>query len=129
MLRAYGLPDPLSEMVMKLLAKTAEERYQSSAGLDADLCHCLAQWESKGRIVPFPLGKHDTPERLLVPEKLYGRKSEIEALLASFERVVVSGTPELVMVSGYSGIGKTSVVRELHKALVPPPGSLRSWQV
>jgi PAS domain S-box-containing protein len=117
-----GLPDPLSEMVMKLLAKTAEERYQSTVGLDADLHRCLDQWESNGRIDTFPLGAHDTPEQLLVPEKLYGRKSEIEALLAAFERVVVSGTPELVLVSGYSGIGKTSVVRELHKALVPPRG-------
>ncbi|MGD8836274.1 MAG: serine/threonine-protein kinase PknK, partial [Desulfobacteraceae bacterium] len=120
--RVPGLPEPLSEMVMKLLAKTAEERYQSSAGLDADLHRCLDQWESNGRIGPFPLGAHDAPERLLVPEKLYGRKSEIETLLAAFERVVVSGTPELVLVSGYSGIGKSSVVRELHKALVPPRG-------
>ncbi len=120
--RVANLPEPLSEMVMKLLAKTAEDRYQSTVGLDADLRHCLAQWESEGRIDPFPLGEHDVPERLLIPEKLYGRQSEVVALLAAFERVMVSGMPEIVMVSGYAGIGKTSVVHELHKALVQPRG-------
>src|SRR6185369_17597575 len=68
------------------------------------------------------LGEYDTPDRLLVPEKLYGRAREIDILLASFDRVVASGTPELVLVSGYSGIGKSSVVNELHKVLVPPRG-------
>ena len=120
--RVPDLPEPLSAMVMKLLAKTAEERYQSTGGLDADLRHCLAEWESNRRIDSFPLGEHDVPDRLLIPEKLYGRQSEIDALLAAFERVVTSGTPELMLVSGYSGIGKTSVVHELHKALVPSRG-------
>ncbi|MBU1424731.1 MAG: AAA family ATPase [Gammaproteobacteria bacterium] len=120
--RAIGLPEPLSEMVMKLLAKTAEDRYQGSAGLEADLRHCLAQWESNGRIDSFPLGEHDVPGRLLIPEKLYGRKSETGALLAAFDRVASSGTSEVVLVSGYPGVGKTSVVHELHKALVPLRG-------
>ena len=66
------------------------------------------------------------PDRLLIPEKLYGREREIESLLASFDRVVASGTSELVLVSGYSGIGKSSVVNELHKALVPPRGLFAS---
>jgi hypothetical protein len=78
-------------MVMKLLAKTAEERYQSTVGLDADLRRCLAQWESDGHIDSFPLGEHDVPDRLLIAEKLYGRKSEIDVLLASFDRVVATG--------------------------------------
>ncbi len=60
--------------------------------------------------------------RLLIPEKLYGRTREIEILLAAFDRVIASGRPELVLVSGYSGIGKSSVVNELHKLLVPPCG-------
>jgi serine/threonine protein kinase len=120
--RVPGLPEPLSEMVMKLLAKTAEERYQCTGGLEADLSHCLAQWEANGRIDSFPLGAHDVPDRLLIPERLYGRKSEIDALLGAFDRVVASGSPELVLVSGYSGIGKTAVVYELHKALVLPHG-------
>ncbi len=120
--RVPDLPAPLSAMVMRLLAKTADERYQTAAGLEVDLRHCLAQWESNGHIDPFPLGAHDLSDRLLIPETLYGRKSEIDALLAAFDRVMASGSPELVLVSGYSGIGKTSVVHELHKALVPPRG-------
>ena len=107
---------------MKLLAKTAEERYQTAAGVEADLRRCLAEWESHGRIDPFPLGAHDASDRLLIPERLYGREREIETLLASFERVVAHGTPELVLVSGFSGIGKSSVVNELHKVLVPSRG-------
>src|SRR5262249_37381061 len=74
----------------------------------------------------FPLGEHDTPDRLLIPEKLYGRASEIDALLASFDRIVAGGGTELVLVSGYSGIGKSSVVNELHKPLVPPRGLFAS---
>ena len=107
---------------MKLLAKNAEERYQTASGLEADLRRCLAEWELHGRIDAFPLGAHDVSDRLLIPEKLYGREGEIDALLAAFDRVVTHGTPELVLVSGYSGIGKSSVVNELHKALVPPRG-------
>src|SRR5580700_7664088 len=107
---------------MKLLAKTAEDRYQTAAGLESDLRRCLHQWESQRRIDDFPLGEHDTPDRLLIPEKLYGREREVEALLAAFSRIVNGGAPELVLVSGYSGIGKSSVVNELHKALVPPRG-------
>src|SRR6266404_4678933 len=117
-----AVPEPLSAIVMKLLAKNAEERYQSASGLEADLRWCLAEWQSHGRIDPFPLGAHDSSDRLLIPEKLYGREHEIDALLAAFDRVVAQGTPELVLVSGYSGVGKSSVVSELHKALVPPRG-------
>src|SRR5437773_8977960 len=61
-----------------------------------------------------------------MPEKLYGRQREVETLLAAFDRVVTSGTPELVLVSGYSGIGKSAVVHELHKVLVPPRGLFAS---
>ena len=121
-----GIPGPLSAIVMKLLAKTTEERYQTAPGVEADLRRCLAEWEVTGRIGPFPLGAHDTSDRLLIPEKLYGRDREIDTLLACFDRVVANGTPELVLVSGYSGIGKSSVVNELHKALVPPRGLFAS---
>lgn len=120
--RVPEIPEALSDIVLKLLAKTPEERYQSAVGLDADLRHCLTEWESTGHIDPFASGRHDVSDRLLIPEKLYGRESEIEALLAVFERVVAGGMPEIVLVSGYSGIGKTSVVSELHKALVPHRG-------
>ena len=117
-----AIPQPLSTLIMKLLAKTAEERYQTAAGLEADLRRCLAEWQSHGCIDPFPLGTHDIPDRLLIPEKLYGREGEVNALLAAFDRVVAHGTAELVLVSGYSGVGKSSVVNELHKVLVMPRG-------
>ena len=74
----------------------------------------------------FALGEHDTPDRLLIPEKLYGREREVETLLASFDRIVNGGAPELVLVSGYSGIGKSSVVNELQPVLVPPRGLFAS---
>src|SRR5712692_1299063 len=121
-----AVPEPLSTIIMKLLAKNAEERYQTASGLEADLRWCLADWESHGRIDPFPLGAHDASDRLLIPGKLYGREREIDALLAAFDRVLAQGTPELVLVSGYSGVGKSSVVNELHKALVPSRGLFAS---
>src|ERR1700686_2460936 len=124
--RAASVPAPLSAIVMKLLVKTAEERYQTAAGVAADLRRCLAEWEVTGRIGPFPLGAQDVSDRLLIPEKLYGRESEIATLIASFDRVVANGTLEFVLVSGYSGIGKSSVVNELHKVLVPPRGLFAS---
>jgi PAS domain S-box-containing protein len=117
-----AVPEPLSAITMRLLAKNAEERYQTAAGLEADLRRCLEEWQSHGRIDPFPLGTDDTSDRLLIPEKLYGREREVDALRAAFDRVVVQGTAELVLVSGYSGVGKSSVVNELHKVLVPPRG-------
>ncbi|MBV8640626.1 MAG: serine/threonine-protein kinase PknK, partial [Verrucomicrobia bacterium] len=120
--RARGVPGPISAIIMKLLAKTAEERYQTVAGLETDLRRCLAEWEAREHVDPFPLGANDASDRLLIPEKLYGREPEIAALLSSFDRVVARGTSELVLVSGYSGIGKSSVVNELHKALVPSRG-------
>ncbi len=121
-----GIPGPLSAIVMKLLAKTAEERYQAAAGAEADLRRALAEWELHGRIDPFQLGAHDVSDRLRIPEKLYGREREIDTLLASFDRVVANSTTELVLVSGYSGIGKSSVVNELHRALVSPRGLFAS---
>src|SRR5882672_8638274 len=124
--RLTNVPAPVSAIILKLLAKTAEERYQTAAGVEADLRRCLAEWGSRRRIDTFLLGSHDTPDRLLIPEKLYGRECEIDSLLAAFDRVVANGTPELVLVSGYSGIGKSSVVNELHKVLVPPRGLFAS---
>jgi PAS domain S-box-containing protein len=130
------IPLPISAIIMKLLAKTAEERYQTADGVKHDLQRCLDALGTISRssdstelaevlsnaILEFPLGEHDTPDRLLIPEKLYGRAGEIDTLLASFDRVVTSGVPELVLVSGYSGVGKSSVVNELHKALAPARG-------
>jgi PAS domain S-box-containing protein len=120
------VPWPLSNLTMKLLAKNAEERYQTASGLETDLRRCLTEWELHGRIDAFPLGTYDASDRLLIPEKLYGREYEVNTLLAAFDRVAVDGTPELVLVSGYSGVGKSSVVNELHKVLVPSRGLFAS---
>ncbi|HEY0792462.1 MAG TPA: AAA family ATPase [Chthoniobacterales bacterium] len=90
---------------------------------------CGAAWPSgklRGRIERFALGAHDVPDRLSVPEKLYGREREVGRLLEAFGRVVRSGTTELVLVSGCSGVGKSSVVNELNKALVPSCGLFAS---
>ena len=117
-----GIPALLSAIIMKLLAKAADERYQTASGLENDLRRCLAQWQSQGRINAFALGSHDVSAQLLIPEKLYGREAEIDLLAGAFDRIVAGGAPELVLVSGYAGIGKSSVVGELHKALVPRHG-------
>jgi PAS domain S-box-containing protein len=124
--RLNEIPGAVSAIVMKLLAKRAEERYQTAAGLEFDLRRCRKEWEAQARIDDFAPGKKDTPDRLLIPEKLYGREREVETLLAAFDRIVAGGKPELVLVSGYSGIGKSAVVNELHKPLVPPRGLFAS---
>src|SRR5215831_10226686 len=124
--RLKDIPDAISAIVIKLLAKSAEDRYQTAAGLESDLRRCQTEWEAQRRIDDFPLGEHDTPDRLLIAEKLYGRGREVETLLASFDRIVNGGAPELVLVAGYSGIGKSSVVNELQPVLVPPRGLFAS---
>jgi len=121
-LRVDTVPAALSRIVMKLLAKTAEERYQTAAGVEHDLRRCLEDWERQRRIEDFPLDEHGTRDRLMIPEKLYGREHEVDTMLSAFSRIIRTSTPELVLVSGYSGIGKSSVVNELHRVLVPPRG-------
>src|SRR3954466_614326 len=112
-----GVPAAVSAIVMKLLAKTQDDRYQTAAGVDADLRRCLTSYQLAGSIEPFALGARDIPDVLRVSEQLYGREQSIEALLAAFERVATDGISELMLVSGYSGVGKSSVVNELQKAL------------
>jgi PAS domain S-box-containing protein len=118
--RIKGIPTAISAIVMRLLAKTAEERYQTAAGVESDLRRCLADWEKLGRIELISVGTEDAPDRLWIPERLYGRDGEVKVLLDAFERVVADGTSGLAVVSGYSGIGKSSVVNELQKAIVLP---------
>lgn len=120
--RAPDLPEPVSRIVMKLLAKMPEDRYQTARGVERDLRRCLAQWQTHGHIDAFAPGEQDVPDRLLIPEKLYGRTRDIGVLMSAFERVVGSGAPALVLITGYAGIGKSSVVSELHKALIPARG-------
>ena len=121
-----GIASPLAAIVMKLLAKTPEERYQTAAGVEHDLRRSLDDWDSRGAIAEFPLGERDQSDRLLITEKLYGRDREIATLLSAFDAAVASARPRLVLVSGYSGIGKSSVVGELQKAIVTPRGLFAS---
>ncbi|HEU4333262.1 MAG TPA: sigma 54-interacting transcriptional regulator [Candidatus Eisenbacteria bacterium] len=114
--RNPGIPSVLSNLVLQLLAKTPESRYQSASGLRADLARCAEEWRASGMISDFPLGRDDAPDRFVVPQHLYGRESEGAALREAFERVA-AGATELVLVGGYSGIGKTSLIRELYRSL------------
>jgi predicted ATPase/signal transduction histidine kinase len=116
------LPSVLSEIVLKLLAKVPDERYQSASGLQRDLEECLRQWNEAGVITPFTLGAHDASDRFLVPQKVYGREVECAALASAFERVVATGRPELLLVSGASGVGKSAVVYELRRPIIARQG-------
>jgi serine/threonine protein kinase len=119
--RIHGIPGPIEAIILKLLAKSPEDRFQTAAGLEADLRACLTSWETHRRIDAFPIGARDAPDKLLIPEKLYGRKSEVETLIAAFDRVAERGRAEFILVSGHGGVGKSSVVSEFSK-VVPPQG-------
>ncbi|XXX80351.1 AAA family ATPase [Sorangium sp. So ce134] len=110
------LPQVVSDIVMKLLAKTAEARYQSGAGLKADLEECLSQLEATGQIQPFVLGRSDRTGELRIVQKLYGREEPTATLLAAFDRAS-RGAVELLLVSGEAGVGKSALLQELHKAI------------
>lgn len=113
---APDIPQPLSSIVMKLMAKNAEDRYQSAHGIKADLEECLRQWRTGRKVDPFLLGEQDATDRFHIPQKLYGREAEIDTLLTVFERVS-QGASEIILVSGYAGIGKSALVREVYKPL------------
>jgi len=116
-----AIPEGLSNVVHKLLAKYPDERYQSSFGLLHDLRHCETEYHRYRRIDAFALGGADVPERFCIAQKLYGRERERDAILAAFERVG-GGRSELLLVGGYSGIGKTALVSELHRPVVARRG-------
>ncbi|MEG4031413.1 MULTISPECIES: serine/threonine-protein kinase PknK, partial [unclassified Microcoleus] len=115
------VPLILSQIVSKLMAKNAENRYQSALGLKHDLEICLAQLQNTGNIETFALGTRDITDHFLIPEKLYGRETEVETLLAAFERVS-RGSTEMMLVSGYSGIGKSALVQEVYKPITKARG-------
>ncbi|XZN92794.1 MAG: AAA family ATPase [Microcoleus sp.] len=115
------IPVTLSNIVNKLLAKNAENRYQSALGIKYDLENCLTQWQTTGKIGDFKLAKLDITDRFIIPEKLYGREKEVSELLTAFERIS-AGSTEMMLVAGFSGIGKTGVVNEVHKPIVRQRG-------
>ncbi|GBE94391.1 ATP-binding sensor histidine kinase [Nostoc cycadae] len=115
------IPQVLSDIVLKLMAKNAEDRYQSALGLKHDLELCLAQLQDTGVITDFLIAERDVCDRFLIPEKLYGRETEVNRLLQAFERVV-NGTSEMMLVAGFSGIGKTAVINEVHKPITRQQG-------
>ncbi|WP_008309376.1 AAA family ATPase [Leptolyngbya sp. PCC 6406] len=116
-----AVPAMVAAIVAKLMAKNAEDRYQSALGLQQDLHQCLSQWQDRGEISAFPLGQRDISDRFLIPEKLYGREKEVQTLLQAFDRVA-EGSSELLLVAGFSGIGKTAVINEVHKPIVRQRG-------
>lgn len=134
------IPTPVSDLVMKLLAKSAEDRYQSAFGLLSDLETCRHKLQERGKIPSFTLGQHDVSAQLQIPAKLYGREAEVKRLTAAVERTCNFGSRtlrdrptiapdfqgELVLVSGYSGVGKSALVREIHRPLARRRGYFAS---
>lgn len=133
------IPQAVSDIVMKLLAKNAQERYQSAWGIKADLEQCLAQLQRCGTISEFPLASKDISDKFQIPQKLYGREVEVETLLSAFEQITTSGAGEakdtggeektisqskiqMMLIAGYSGIGKSALVQEIYKPITQKRG-------
>ncbi|MBI3896933.1 MAG: EAL domain-containing protein [Gammaproteobacteria bacterium] len=114
---APQLPATISAIVMRLLAKAPEDRYQSARGLRVDLARCRHQYQRSGNIAKFKLATCDIFRRLEVPRKLYGRETERTQLLQGFARMAASGTPALVLVEGAAGMGKSSLVDEIRQSV------------
>ncbi|MEH2206093.1 MAG: ATP-binding sensor histidine kinase [Nostoc sp.] len=127
--KSEEIPQVLSDIVSKLMAKNAEDRYQSAFGLKSDLEICLYQLQQTGKIESFPIGQRDVSDRFIIPEKLYGREEEVKTLLEAFDRVTNhqmvterSRSTELMLVAGFSGIGKTAIINEVHKPIAQQRG-------
>lgn len=115
------IPQLVADLVNKLMAKNAEDRYLSAEGLAADLRHCLEQWRTQGEIEPFPLGQAGRQAQLVFPQKLYGREAEYQQLLEGFERAS-QGSLEWILVGGYAGVGKSALIHELHRPITARRG-------
>ncbi|MBP5974044.1 PAS domain S-box protein [Brasilonema sp. CT11] len=133
------IPQPVSDLILKLMAKNAEDRYQSAWGIKADLERCAQQLAEMGQINAMSLGLQDVSEQFCIPQKLYGREAQTKALLAAFDRVARKETfgeicqlesgienaqfnVELMLVAGYAGVGKTALVQELYKPITAKHG-------
>ncbi len=116
------VPLAVSNIIMKLLEKDAENRYQSAFGIKNDLKICLEQWQNNGRIIPFKPAQQDIPYRFQISHKLYGREKETARLLLAFERISQGTSTELMLITGQSGVGKTALVQELYKPLTQKSG-------
>ncbi|MGD1902639.1 MAG: AAA family ATPase [Geitlerinemataceae cyanobacterium] len=119
--RGESCPQAVSAIVLKLMAKNAEDRYQSALGLKHDLEQCWQSLQEIGKIANFDLGRQDVCDRFSIPEKLYGREEDVQQLLDAFARAA-QGHSELMLVAGFSGIGKTAVVKEVHKPIAAKRG-------
>ncbi|WP_442940610.1 trifunctional serine/threonine-protein kinase/ATP-binding protein/sensor histidine kinase [Nostoc sp.] len=120
-LEEFKVPKSISDIVMKLMAKNAEDRYQSAFGLKFDLETCLRQLQQSSKVEGFKIAQRDVCDRFIIPDKLYGREMEVSTLIQAFERVNLGAT-EMMLVAGFSGIGKTAVVNEVHKPIVRQRG-------
>ncbi|BAY27941.1 multi-sensor signal transduction multi-kinase [Calothrix sp. NIES-2100] len=120
-----NIPQMLANIVLKLMAKSPEERYQTARGLKHDLEICEQMLLKQGEITDFKLGEKDIRDRFLIPEKIYGRETEVSTLLNAFERVSL-GNIELMLIAGFSGIGKTSIVNQIHKPIIRQKGDFIS---
>ena len=116
-----GIPEVLSAIILKLLLKNAEDRYQSAAGVQADLEKCLQRLKPDNTIADFPLGEADYASRLIIPQKLYGRESELKELENAYESVCQDSS-SIVFIGGYSGIGKTALVKEIQRPVSEKSG-------
>ncbi len=115
------IPKPVSDIIIKLLAKNAGDRYQGAYGISADLDECLRQLKTSGRISDFPIAAKDVSVKFQIPQKLYGRENEIQMLMSHFESACI-GISEIMMVTGFSGVGKSSLVNEMHRPIVGKKG-------
>ncbi|MEH2229270.1 MAG: AAA family ATPase [Nostoc sp.] len=120
-IKGRKIPQVLCDLVMKLMAKNAESRYQSALGLKFDLENCLDRLQVDGEIQSFEIRQRDVCDRFIIPDQLYGRDMEVQTLLQAFERVSLGAT-EMMLVAGFSGIGKTAVINEVHKPIVRQRG-------
>jgi len=122
-----AIPAPVSAIVMKLIERAPDDRYQSAAALVQDLARCSLEWAAHGRIAPFALGRRDLGAALTIPQRLYGRERELHRLLEAFERACAGQAGRtMLLVEGYSGVGKTALIQELVRPIVRRQGNFVS---